>query len=71
MCAMQKLPKKFTTYNQLTNYSIGTQVASYILINRFWDGESEDKMTIPTEKIKAEFLLTAAGTEKSHMLKNT
>ena len=46
MSAMQKLPKKFTTYNQLTNYSIGTQVASYILINRFWDGESDDKMTI-------------------------
>ena len=71
MSAMQKLPKKFTTYNQLTNYSIGTQVASYILINRFWDRESEDKITIQTEKIKAEFLLTAAGTEKSHMLKNT
>ena len=71
MSAMLKLPKKFTTYNQLTNYSIGTQVASYILINRFWDEESEDKMTMQTEKIKAEFLLTAAGTEKSNMLKNT
>ena len=71
MSAMQKLPKKFTTYNQLTNYSIGTQVASYILINRFWDRESEDKITIQTEKRKAEFLLIAAGTEKIHMLKNT
>ena len=28
-------------------------------------------MAIQTEKRKAEFLLTAAGTEKSHMLKNT
>ena len=71
MSAMQKLPKNLTTYNQLTNYSIGTQVASYILINRFWDRESEDKITIQTEKRKAEFLLIAAGTEKSHMLKNT
>ena len=71
MSAMQKLPKKFTTYNQLTNYSIGNQVASNILINRFWDRESEDKMAIQAEKRKAEFLLIAAGTEKSHMLKNT